>query len=242
MADFTWRIMKATFPSAHAAVIMPNHVHLLVATEHAGRLQQQMKQITFRIVKKFNLGPHFFEPISVPTLIPDLHHLKRQVRYVHLNPCRKKLTSCPLEWPYSTHRDALGLRLYPWMGAKNLLTKLNILKSDFHYYVSADPSCHVLGTQLPTTTSSHEKPAFPVHLLEQSVQSLLNPIRKSDKRQLLLWLLDDQGFRELRVQQLALGVTGRRIQQLKLLPAPPTSTQHLLRTILHDPRLRKISF
>jgi hypothetical protein len=45
--------------------------------------------------------------------VPEGLMARRTVRYIHLNPCRGELVSRPLAWPWSTHRDRLGLAVRP---------------------------------------------------------------------------------------------------------------------------------
>ncbi len=68
--------------------------------------------------------------------------LRRNERYIHLNPCRARLIDDPLAWPWSTHRDRVGLA---WPCAVPTRTD----PAAFHRYVSADPSVAVDGTLLP---------------------------------------------------------------------------------------------
>ena len=69
-------------------------------------------------------------------------HVDRTLRYTHLNPCRDRLASDPLAWPFTTHRDAVGLAI-PGLIAPDPRPER------FHAYVSGDPSVHPDGTDLP---------------------------------------------------------------------------------------------
>src|SRR5208283_2925907 len=85
--------------------------------------------------------------------IPDFHHLKRQIRYVHLNPCRSRLVRDPMEWEWSTHRDVLGAVGEAWVDLPQLHriwgARDDEFRRIFHAYVSGDPSALVEGTPLP---------------------------------------------------------------------------------------------
>lgn len=72
----------------------------------------------------------------------DGQKLHRTRRYVHLNPCRARLVTDPLAWPWSTHRDAVGLSLDP-------AVERQAQPRRFHAYVSSDPHVAVEGTELP---------------------------------------------------------------------------------------------
>lgn len=80
--------------------------------------------------------------LSPPQAIPDSLHLRRTLRYVALNPCRAHLSSDPLAWPLSTHRDGVGLALPAVVRAPDEDWR-------WHAYVSSDPSAAVQGTELP---------------------------------------------------------------------------------------------
>jgi hypothetical protein len=84
-----------------------------------------------------------FAPLPPAEVLLTASKISRQIRYVHLNPCREKLVGDPLTWPFSTHRDACGLavpRVVPRVGDPDR----------FHRHVSSDPDCRVDGTDLPT--------------------------------------------------------------------------------------------
>jgi hypothetical protein len=72
--------------------------------------------------------------------------IRRSVRYVHLNPCRARLVTDPLAWPFSTHLDAVGLTPCP---VRDRVGD----PAAFHRYVSADPTVDVQGTPLPVASS-----------------------------------------------------------------------------------------
>jgi hypothetical protein len=85
--------------------------------------------------------------------------MKRAIRYIHLNPCRKEYSGDPISWEWSTHRDYLGVVAYPWPRTWTQLQSLGFYKGPtgveaFHRYVSADPTAHVLGTPPPVNPVS----------------------------------------------------------------------------------------
>jgi hypothetical protein len=89
-------------------------------------------------------------------MLPDRLHLRRHIRYTHLNPCRAGLVRDPVEWEWSTHRDAIGATSDPWLDLKALNQLWNCPPRDFarvfHEYVSGDPTVSVGGTMLPILT------------------------------------------------------------------------------------------
>jgi hypothetical protein len=87
-------------------------------------------------------GP-LFARLPPAEVLETAGKINRQIRYVHLNPCRDKLVGDPLTWPFSTHRDACGLAV------PRVVPKVNDPER-FHRHVSSDPDCRVDGTELPT--------------------------------------------------------------------------------------------
>ncbi len=81
-------------------------------------------------------------PLEAPEHLSSWKHRRRSLRYVHLNPCRDGLAPDPLTWPFSTHRDFVGLSVPGCVAVEHD-------PSGFHAYVSGDPSVRVDGTSLP---------------------------------------------------------------------------------------------
>lgn len=130
-------------PGLVAACLMPDHLHVLL--EHAdpsGRLADlRSGYARWRNAARGQSGPVWAEA-PPPLPLPDEAHARRTLRYVLLNPCRGGLTRDPLDWPYSTHRDALGLAAPPVIAPVRG-------PEGFHAWVSGDPSTHVAGTPYP---------------------------------------------------------------------------------------------
>ena len=144
---------------------MPDHVHVLIHDEtvrtdtdrflKAQRLKGFLTRLTGDV----------WHPASPPTAIPKIQHLKRQVRYVHLNPCRESYCRDPIEWEWSTHRDYLGATAQPWPDVDKALRKLGFgpgpaALSGFHQYISSDPSVAVGGTAIPQSVLSKPSPGY----------------------------------------------------------------------------------
>jgi hypothetical protein len=132
---------------------MPDHFHVLAETAQPDRVRLELAHQLSGFARKNFPGRCAWERVEAPTVIPDLHHLKRQVRYVHLNPCRRGLTADPLVWEWSTHREAVGAAAPGWLDREVLIeackTSSRAFEGVFHRYVSSDPSAHVSGTSLP---------------------------------------------------------------------------------------------
>jgi hypothetical protein len=135
---------------------MPNHGHLIVQESDRLKAEKAIRLSLFAFKRNF---PSFWEPVPEPTVIPDIKHLRRQIRYVHLNPCRSQLTKDPLCWEFSTHWDFLGYTV-----GSISVPSVQILgfssKAQFHEFVSSDATTHVAGTALPHLVTQQN--GFPV--------------------------------------------------------------------------------
>ena len=97
----------------HAYVLMPNHVHLLVAPNHAGAVASMMQDLGRRYVRIFNdvhgRSGTLWEGRYKAALIDSERYLLTCHRYVELNPVRAGLVRDPAEFRWSSHRHyALG--------------------------------------------------------------------------------------------------------------------------------------
>lgn len=141
-----WDRITGRLPGARAICVMPDHVHVL----H----EQDVKAVLGRVLaahaqwlnaREGATGP-LLRPSPDPRPIVGETKVRRQVRYVHLNPCRAHLVADPLSWPLSTHLDRLGLAVDP-------VVQRHPDPRRFHAYVSADPTVDVSGSDLPVAPS-----------------------------------------------------------------------------------------
>lgn len=148
----SWKKLREYFEEPAAAVLMPNHLHLLDASLSATEIQKRLDAFHHQMSRwagkgTFNSPP----PLEV---IPDPHHLKRQIRYVHLNPCRKQLCADPLDWEWSTHLDYMGAAEDAWVDVAKIFRTIGFPQGPsgnqaFHRYISSDPTVAVVGTAAP---------------------------------------------------------------------------------------------
>jgi hypothetical protein len=133
----------AALPEPRALVVMPDHVHAVLRVPAVGAFVTALQEYArWRGRHRGEGGGPAWLPVEAPEILAGSKHFQRSVRYVHLNPCRDGLAADPLAWPFSTHRDAVGLAL-PGVVA---------VERDppaFHARVSGDPSVRVEGTTLP---------------------------------------------------------------------------------------------
>ena len=141
-------IRLATGPRFRALVLMPDHVHVqLTDAAQLAPLAVALRSFArWRNGSRGECGP-VWEHRSRPTPIRGRNHVERTTRYIHLNPCRRGLALDPLAWPFSTHRDAVGLA---WPVARRPVPD----PERFHAWVSADPSVATSGSPLPRTRSA----------------------------------------------------------------------------------------
>jgi hypothetical protein len=129
---------------------MPDHLHILIYTDAPDAERLRLSGVLGAFSKKFHPLKSVWMQVPEGQLIPNSHHLKRQIRYVHLNPCREGLVNDPIIWEWSTHRDYLGCVHRPWLKI-SLISKFfcdsqKDFTATFHRYVSSDPSVSVTGS------------------------------------------------------------------------------------------------
>jgi hypothetical protein len=137
-----WRLVVRSVPNLEAFVIMPNHIHLL----HEKRVERRLSQALATYVRWRNRhrgasGPGI-DRVPAADLVSGKDKVHRNVRYIHLNPCRSDIVADPLAWPLSTHRDLVGLTLQPAVTRHRF-------PDEIHRIISSDPHVNVEGTFLP---------------------------------------------------------------------------------------------
>jgi len=135
-----WNVVVRVVPAPEALCVMPDHLHVVAATDARRALAQALAGLARSRNAREGRRGALVRPLAHAHPIADAQKLRRTLRYVHLNPNRARLVSDPLDWPFSTHRDALGLT-WNRVGPRR--------RVGFHEYVSCDPSVAVSGTELP---------------------------------------------------------------------------------------------
>lgn len=173
--SWTWKTLRSKFPKALAAVLMPDHLHLVVGGEKEA-ITLQLKDYIRKTGRLNPVGRGYWDVPSARESIPNDKHLRRVIRYVHLNPCRSDFAKDPLYWKWSTHWDWVGAVADPWIGP-------NVRKSifphyspqSFHYYVSNDSHCQIGGTEWPTPVMA--SPKIPNSTPERLKWAIANVLR-----------------------------------------------------------------
>ncbi len=144
-----WRDLLSHFPEAIAVCLMMDHLHILLPF---GKITEEEYR---RRLSRILPAEWRKTPLSPAQAIPNTKHLLRQIRYVHLNPCRDALTNDPLQWEWSTHAAWLGLSLPSFPSIPRWRDRLGFQGAtgleNFHRYISSDPTVHPLGSPLPPT-------------------------------------------------------------------------------------------
>ncbi|MBI2711338.1 MAG: hypothetical protein HYX41_00550 [Bdellovibrio sp.] len=237
---FLWNALCSRLKSCIALALMPNHGHLLVYGNQKSQALRSIRLSQFEFNRRY---PTLWEPVPEPQLIPDQKHLLRQIRYVHLNPCRSRLTEDPLDWEFSTHRDYLGY----CAGSITVPTirSLGISSAErFHEFVSADSTTQTTGTPLPKNVLP--KDGFPLVSLHRVADLALTLTRRDPNslkkkglpRHLFYALANAAGYDNLAQIGRFLGVTPQSICNLKSRGRIPTYPEDQARALLCDHRIR----
>ncbi|TVQ88240.1 MAG: hypothetical protein EA397_17295 [Deltaproteobacteria bacterium] len=136
-----WRRLLAAIPGT-ILCIMPDHLHVLGPARIQRKIQGAMSSHARWMNHRLGTKGRLWLPLSDTGEILGTQKVARNIRYVHLNPCRAGWVDDPLSWPLSTHRDLVGLALRPMAPTKRD-------PAQFHEYVSSDPSVSVQGSLLP---------------------------------------------------------------------------------------------
>ncbi len=144
-AAHLWHALRLAFPEALGCCLMPDHLHLLLPHCDA---QGRFRQIRGGYSRWLTGQPRWVQPFRWGRVAPpeelaaDPGHAQRTIRYLGLNPCRGGLVADPLAWLWSTHRDAVGFAVDPWVRSQDPARR--------HAYVSGDPSVSIVGTPMPS--------------------------------------------------------------------------------------------
>jgi hypothetical protein len=226
-AKWMWDALRGKFAGALAAVLMPAHLHLIAEIVSAAAARLSLAHILGAFCRRFSRSeedPLRWQPIPKVVPIAGPEHLRRQVRYVHLNPCRDKLVHDPLEWAWSTHRDAVGAVADPWVTVPRLARLLDDnergFADRFHRYVSSDKSCEVQGTPAPQPPRSSACARFPLErIMTAAAAATRQPLEaartSSPTRTAFVLLAQRQGWTDARVLARACAMSTRGIRDLR---------------------------
>jgi len=224
-----WETLLGLGP-VQALVLMPDHVHLLTRELDFGTWSHALRGFArWRNHRRGESGRQVWLTLGSPEEIQDAKHLRRTHRYIALNPCRDGLVADPLAWPFSTHRDSVGL-------AVPGVVTVERDPAGWHAYVSADPSVHVDGTDLPAglrglRSASPEQVEEAISALTRTLHADLG-VRGSNRKLLVQGLLGCAHLSERAVAR-RLGLSHTAIQKTPPLAA---GTHSRIERVLGDPR------
>jgi len=113
--------LSATFDvSVHAYCLMTNHVHLLLTPQNeAGALGRLMKALAGRTTRYRNKlegrTGTLWEGRYRSSPIQSDRYLLACVRYIELNPVRASMVAEAADYPWSSHRQRMGLDVDAWI-------------------------------------------------------------------------------------------------------------------------------
>jgi len=96
----------------YAYCLMTNHIHLLIERqgETLGRVMQRiLTGYSQWYNRRYKHVGHVFQGRYKSILCDSDRYLSELVTYIHLNPVRARMVPVPEEYPYSSHREYLGL-------------------------------------------------------------------------------------------------------------------------------------
>jgi len=231
-AAYLWHALARVLPRLVALVLMPNHLHLL----HPRDVREPLRGALGNYARWYNRRQarrgRLFLPLPPPTARANATAIRRDRRYIHLNPCRgvRPLVPDPLAWPWSTHRDAVGWTLQP-------VIERELRPLAFHAYVSGDPSVSVEGTELPYAHGPAPSPALVMSTLASLARVPESAMmRRGRWRTLYLGVartVCDATFREIR----DVACVGKNAK----VPTPPAAVVTLVRGAVNDPRMQSVT-
>ena len=108
-----WRHFDETHYRLHAWVVMPNHVHVLIAPLAGAVISEIVQSWKSYTAKKIlsHCAPgtfaqnHVWQPDYYDRFMRSEHHYASTVDYIHQNPVEAGLVARAEDWPWSSARD-----------------------------------------------------------------------------------------------------------------------------------------
>jgi REP element-mobilizing transposase RayT len=247
--QWLWEKLRRSFPKVLACALMPNHLHLMVASSDAVATSGRISSLLRAFTRRFHPGKPLWRKVPTPKPIPNEFHLRRDVRYIHLNPCREGLAKDPATWEWSTHRDLIGSVHPTWLDTATLARVFGCapgkLAEEAHRYISSDPSVATQGTPLPRRIRAPLVVPMP-RLLEAVLAAAREPAlvqRRGGRnvRKITAHLAKRIGLASPEALGTLIGVHPRTAKRLVATPLNPLeeATLQAANLNLSDPRLQK---
>lgn len=229
-----WRTLQRHWDAPLACCLMRNHLHLLIP---GGDAKAERETLT-RALAQTPGWPPSTSDATVPT---GRVKVRRDIRYIALNPCRAHAAADPLEWAWSTHREVVGALHEPWVDRRAVLSleRGRDPVESHHLYVSGDPSVAIQGP-VPRPVRPEEISAWPIAALMRAAISATRGgslRRRGPTRTIFLQLAREQGW--TRATELARICQAERSAVYRAWKAPDIAGPG--RVCLADRRLRALT-
>ena len=214
-----------------SACLMGNHLHVLV---------EDVDPVTEAawLARSLRRAATWCDLDVDATVAADRTKVRRDIRYISLNPCRARLVPDPLEWTWSTHRELFGAVTDPWVDV-DAIRRLDGSVDRHHAYVSADPFVSVDGTPPPRAAVDSRFARVPlVHVAEAARSATRGGQirRQGPARWLFLKLARAQGWTSAAELAEICGISRQSVHRAWGMDLDMTSA----RICLADPRLRRL--
>jgi hypothetical protein len=238
-AWWLWHRLRAAWPDALAASLMPNHLHLLVETESPGTDAARLGRLLRGFTRHIG-GHRLWRPVPDPILLRDRRKLELHICYVHLNPCEPGLVTDPACWPWSTHRELLGAVADAWVPAGRLAAVLRrsagTLPRWAHDRVMNSPKLSA-GARAPLVAAPPRSvAAVPLGIIVRAAAAATPWGPRSRRRQAVVLLAEAQGWQDTSQLAAVTGLGRRSVQMLLARKDPALLSAASL--CLGDERLR----
>lgn len=158
-----WRGLRRAFPGALAAILMPNHLHLVAPADNEAKLSRVLRATSRQ--RQEGKG-RLWDPVPRASPLPSRDKLRRSVRYLWLNPCRpwsgRRLAEDPMAWTWSTLRDVTGCVVFPWTRAADVSRAFGWPHDAERLYTYAMSADGVAPQRMPVAPSASLLPDRPV--------------------------------------------------------------------------------
>ena len=193
-----WSHLRRAFPNVLAAAVTPDRIHVVAQYISAADASHRLNRLVGQLARRFQLGHQVGRVAHAHDVVGDI---AQTVRTVLLVPVAAGLASDPLEWPWSTHRDAVGATVVPWITLDSLRPRLAFEDvRQFHRFVTAKlpDGPTPFPTPEPPTALPSVSLADIAHAAASATRNQLDAIKKpGPTRQLFVLLAVDQGWTNL---------------------------------------------
>ncbi len=241
-AAWLWTHLRCAFPKVLAAMLMPNHLHVVAWVVSPAVAHTTLVRVVGAFVRRFRLPRSTWQWVPPPRAV-DGGKEASTLRYLALNPAAKKLARDPLEWYWSTHLDVVGAIADPWVSLDAIRLDLPSRLRDvarLHDYVSGDHAIGVPGTRPPTaardtSVATRTLDDILVAATAATRSAAGDHRRRGPTREAFVWLAATQGWRDVPRLARICGVSRSAI--FRILQGPPPRSLDAARLFLGDERL-----